>query len=59
MEQLDLLIDAYNAAVGDLSPVQQKLLRKQILELDKCLSPGLSPLNWNSLGITDFIEAKK
>lgn len=57
VEQLDLLIDAYNAAVGDLSPVQQKLLRKQILDLDKCLSPGLSPLNWNSLGITDFIEA--
>ncbi|CAJ1332260.1 unnamed protein product [Effrenium voratum] len=57
VEQLDLLIDAYNAAVGDLSPVQQKLLRKQILELDKCLSPGLSPLNWNSLGIKDFIEA--
>ena len=25
MEQLDLLIDAYNAAVGDLSPVQQQL----------------------------------
>ena len=25
VEQLDLLIDAYNAAVGDLSPVQQTL----------------------------------
>jgi hypothetical protein len=63
VEQLDLLIDAYNAAVGDLSPVQQqlglelrqvelekrfslyevprKLLRKQILDLDKCLSLAL------------------
>jgi len=56
VEQLGLLIDQYTAAVGDLTPVQQKLLRKQIQELDKCLSPGLSPLNWNSLGIGDFIE---
>ncbi|CAE8670802.1 unnamed protein product [Polarella glacialis] len=56
VEQLNLLIDAYNGAVGDLTPVQQKLLQKQIVELDKCLSPGLSPLNWNSLGIGDFIE---
>jgi dynein heavy chain len=56
VEQLDLLIDAYNHAVGDLTPVQQELLQKQILALDKCLSPGLTPLNWNSLGIHDFIE---
>jgi dynein heavy chain len=56
VEQLDLLIDAYNAAVGDLTPVLHQLLHKQIVEVDKCLSPGLTPLNWNSLRITDFIN---
>lgn len=36
--------------------MQKKLLNKQIIELDKALSPGLTPLNWNSLGISDFIN---
>jgi dynein heavy chain len=56
VEQLNLLLDAYDGAVGDLTAVQRKLLHKQVVELDKCLRPGLTPLNWNSLGILDFIE---
>ena len=116
VEQLDLLIDTYNAAVGDLSPVQQPLSSDWISAAQlsgwaksrgncweskswswtnawvwsprprmfskhaevywncpkmpkaslsfwlgvvwgvSLSGPGLSPLNWNSLGITDFIE---
>jgi dynein heavy chain len=57
VERLNLLIDGYFAAVGDLTPVQQKLLQKQIDDLVKALAPGCTPLNWNSLGIPDFIDA--
>jgi dynein heavy chain len=35
--------------------VQKKLLAIQIEQLEKIFKPGLSPLNWNSLGINDFI----
>eukprot|EP00398_MALV-I-01_sp_L67-1_P000765 gene765-501_t len=54
--QLQVLLDSYSAVVDDLTPVQKKLLAKQIQKLEKCLKPGLSPLNWNSLGILEFIE---
>jgi dynein heavy chain len=56
IERLQFLIDGYNAAVGDLTSVQQKLLQKQIEDLVRALAPGCTPLNWNSLGIPDFID---
>jgi len=55
-EQLELLVDSYDQVVGDLTDVQRNLLDRQIQALDKCLRPGLQVLNWNSLGILDFIE---
>ena len=36
--------------------MQRKLLSRQITELDKCFKPGLNPKNWNSLGVSDFID---
>lgn len=33
------------------------MLQSQIADLHKALRPGLTPLNWNSLGIADFIES--
>eukprot|EP00397_Hematodinium_sp_SG-2012_P000029 GEMP01000029.1.p1 GENE.GEMP01000029.1~~GEMP01000029.1.p1 ORF type:complete len:4546 (+),score=1158.20 GEMP01000029.1:32-13639(+) len=56
MEQLNLMLASYESTVGDLPQVQRKLLSKQIMELDSCLARGQTPLNWNSLGIADFIE---
>jgi hypothetical protein len=75
------MLASYQAVVGDLSPVQKKLLAKQLADLEKyvsvkynCLAsfescnnirlsmscrhlqPGITPLNWNSLGIQEFIE---
>ena len=45
VEQLDLLIDAYNAAVGDLSPVQQPLGETSLLG---GLSRALALASWNA-----------
>ncbi|CAD7925016.1 unnamed protein product [Amoebophrya sp. A120] len=56
VEQLQLLANAYDEVVGDMSTVQRNLLKGQLRELDACMEPGLGVLNWNSLGILDFIE---
>ena len=56
VEQLELLLQTYREVVDDLSPVQRKLLSRQIQDLDKCFKPGLSPKNWNSLGVPDFLD---
>ena len=45
VEQLELLLQTYRDVVDDLSPVQRKLLSRQIQDLDKCFKPGLSPKN--------------
>ncbi|KAF4667709.1 Dynein heavy chain 10, axonemal [Perkinsus chesapeaki] len=56
-EQLRVMLQSYEEAIGGLSMVQCKILHTQIRDLHKCLRPGLTPLNWNSLGIIDFIES--
>ncbi|KAF4659064.1 Dynein heavy chain 10, axonemal [Perkinsus olseni] len=56
-EQLRVMLRGYEEAIGGLTMVQCKVLHTQIADLHKCLRPGLTPLNWNSLGIVDFIES--
>ncbi|CAD7947894.1 unnamed protein product [Amoebophrya sp. A25] len=56
VEQLQLLVEAYDEVVGAMSDVQRDLLKGQLKMLDDCLRPGLEVLNWNSLGIMAFIE---
>lgn len=38
-----------------LTPVEQQLLSQRLTQLRHVLDPGFSPLNWNSLGIPDFV----
>ena len=38
-----------------LTPVEQQLLSQRLTQLRHVLNPGFSPLNWNSLGIPDFV----
>uniref|UniRef100_A0A0G4IFQ9 AAA+ ATPase domain-containing protein n=1 Tax=Chromera velia CCMP2878 TaxID=1169474 RepID=A0A0G4IFQ9_9ALVE len=54
---LGQMLKSYKAVTEDLSPVEKQLLSKQLETLEKCLQPGISPLNWNSLGIQDFIDS--
>ncbi|KAF4706069.1 Dynein heavy chain 10, axonemal, partial [Perkinsus olseni] len=56
-EQLRVMLQGYEEAIGGLTMVQCKVLHTQIADLHKCLRPGLTPLNWNSLGIVDFVES--
>lgn len=38
-----------------LTSIEQQLLSQRLTQLRHVLDPGFSPLNWNSLGIPDFV----
>lgn len=40
-----------------LKGVEQHLLSHRLAQLRTALNPGFSPLNWNSLGIPDFVAS--
>ncbi len=42
--------------IGQLTPVEKELMVKKLEELEASLHPGFSILNWNSLGIPEFIQ---
>lgn len=51
------MLGHYWAVVGMLTPTEQKLLGGKLEQLEKILDPGFSPLNWNALGIPDFVAS--
>lgn len=56
VEQLSLMLKSYHAILDELNSAEKKLLMEQIQELKRVMKPGFSRLNWNSLGIPDFIS---
>ena len=50
------MLENYHAAIDALTPAERTLLQHHVDELQACLRPGFVTLNWNSLGITDFID---
>jgi len=55
VEGLRTMLENYHNAIAALTPVEKSLLAKRLVKLEKVLNPGFSPLNWNSLGIPDFV----
>ena len=51
----DMLVQ-YHAALGVLSTAERSLLTQHIENLKAVTKPGFETLNWNSLGIEDFIQ---
>lgn len=51
------MLGHYWAVVGVLTPTEGRLLAGKLEQLERCLDPGFSPLNWNALGIPDFVAA--
>lgn len=54
-EKLNAMLSNYSEVVNRLSDIEKKLLEKRILDLQSELDAGFDPLNWNALGIPDFI----
>ena len=58
-EQMMVMLNAYKAAVTSLTPVEATVFSEKLKRLRAVLQPGYSPLNWNSLGILEFVEKCK
>ena len=56
VEDLNSMIRNLKNLVGPLDSAERKLLQAQLNEMRRVLKPGLSRLNWNSLGIPEFIH---
>ncbi|KAJ3134855.1 Dynein heavy chain 10, axonemal [Physocladia obscura] len=55
VENLTTMLNNYHAVTELLDSAEIKLLFDQLSELKRVLKPGFSRLNWNSLGISEFI----
>ncbi|TPX37396.1 hypothetical protein SeMB42_g06902, partial [Synchytrium endobioticum] len=56
VESLSAMLTAYHDVIDVLEPAELRLLQNHLQELRRALNPGLTRLNWNSLGIPDFIS---
>ena len=50
-----MLQNLYNV-IDPLTPAERKLLYIHLNDMKRVLKPGLSRLNWNSLGIPEFLS---
>lgn len=48
------MLAAYYDAVDSVPASERNLLDGMLADLEACLEPGISVLNWNSLGIPEF-----
>ncbi|OXB64089.1 hypothetical protein ASZ78_002019 [Callipepla squamata] len=58
-DELKHMLDHYHSLVETLNEAETRLLDDHIQELWKVFKPGQRRLNWNSLGIADFIARCK
>lgn len=49
------MIRNYQSAVSKVGVAEKPLITRMLEDLKKVLNPGFEVLNWNSLGIPDFI----
>eukprot|EP01135_Chromosphaera_perkinsii_P002697 Nk52_evm65s226 gene=Nk52_evmTU65s226 len=56
IDGLSRMLKGYNDVLLSLDAAEIDLLHKQLNELNRVMKPGFERLNWNSLGIPDFIR---
>ncbi|MCO5597848.1 hypothetical protein L7F22_051932 [Adiantum nelumboides] len=56
IENIQSMLHQYQKTTGILTSVEAKLLAYHLTTLQQVLEPGFSYLNWNSLGIPDFVS---
>eukprot|EP00762_Andalucia_godoyi_P000035 ANDGO_02235.mRNA.1 Dynein-1-alpha heavy chain len=57
IENLKSVVLAHKVALASLRPAEKVLLKDKVTRLTDILKPSLTTLNWNSLGIPDFITS--
>ena len=50
------MLDNYHALVASLDESETQLLDEQLHELKRTIRPGAKRLNWNALGIIDYLS---
>ncbi|EDO35852.1 predicted protein [Nematostella vectensis] len=55
VDGLKLMLERYHTVTGSLDVAETQLLDDNIKELKRVLKPGSKRLNWNSLGISDYV----
>ncbi|KAJ3321068.1 Dynein heavy chain 10, axonemal [Boothiomyces sp. JEL0866] len=56
VENLNTMIKSYKSVMDPLDSSERKLFAAHINELRRVMKPGFTRLNWNSLGIPEFIQ---
>jgi dynein heavy chain len=56
VESLNSMIRSYNEVMEPLDQTERKLFSSQINELRRVMKPGFTRLNWNSLGIPEYLQ---
>jgi dynein heavy chain len=52
---LQQMLDSFHLVLDQLTPDEAQLLDPHVLAVKQVLDVGEKPLNWNSLGIPDYI----
>ena len=55
VESINSMLRSYHGVVDSLDNIEKKLLQQHLSELKRVMKPGFTRLNWNSLGIPEFI----
>jgi dynein heavy chain len=56
ISSLNQMISSYDSVIEPLDDAERKLFGTHINELKRIMKPGFTRLNWNSLGIPEFIQ---
>lgn len=56
VENLNSMIKSYNSVINPLDASERKLFSAHINELRRIMKPGFTRLNWNSLGIPEYMQ---
>ena len=56
VESLQLMLNSYYSSLDKIVLAERPLMTDFIEELSRVIKPGLESLNWNSLGIPEFIK---
>jgi dynein heavy chain len=56
VEILEKMLFDYHQILDSMDEAEKTLLQNHIKDVKRVISPGLTRLNWNSLGITDYVN---
>ena len=57
VEAIGAMLKHYHDVIGQLNEIERSLLSVRLAELESVLDPGFTRLNWNSLGVQDFVAS--